>query len=472
MNFAGMLKRDRGLNQAFVSLEEGMEEMLVNEFGPGSSERLAEAMQAADREDEADDEALEPSAADPIEDMNSLTAYAQSSIASLSAFEGMYGEAGEHLRAISDALAKVSTVHHLTREFLGTVHAGIHRSNDIELTNARLVSDNNRLRRQAEMVKKLRSQHEALIEGTKRREAKAQQEIETLRQALAAARYDTIEAKSTIATMETDRAELMNNLAARTAEAERVSRENEILRERQVNLAADLDSAVKRNGDLQRRFDEVNAVHQSEQAQLAELRSKLAAAEGEFFRVQKLNDTLELRLTEAQDATRSVERDMDDQAARHASEVQALTNEIDVLKAKLSVASNGHTDSSAETAGLRHRLKDLEAELAIARDRIETLKAENESDRQAMLANSANVSQMNLRQASDQLTLDRQNQEIESLRDQVDTLKASIKRLSTYERFYQSVKSRQCEKAREGAAEIEQEMNEAQDVLVPLRASA
>jgi chromosome segregation ATPase len=428
MNITGLFKRDKSLNTAFDSLEAEVGEALQQDFSEAiASEGQAErqALPLAEVPEIFAEITEETHAPEPIEP--GLTAFAQERLSSLSSFEAMYQTAGEDLRNISKALSNVNALHHLTREFLIGVQSTIHRVNDTEQVNQRLVAENNRLRRQADNVARLKSQHESLMEGTRRREAKVQQELERFRQSLADARLETVEARNGIAALESERADLMNALATRTTEAERLGRENEVLRERHVNQTADLDQTAKRVGDLQRRLDELGSVHQTESNNLSEARARLAMIESELARVQKHNDTLQIDLAENRASLKSLEHEMDEVTGRQAAERQVMANEIEVLKAKIAVLTAARSEAENEAGSLRNRLKDMETDLRIAEERAGKRRS----------------------------AVDDHASEVEIMRSEIERLNEMVKRLSTYERFYRSVKSKQCDKARDEAGEIE-----------------
>lgn len=433
MNLSGLFKRDRNLRSAFAALDADMGEMLQSAFkgrSPDNADDLSGEAVAVPL-DEVDAPPLSPEHAEP-----GLTAYAQERLSALSSFQTMYQETGEELEALGKAFSNMNAVHHLTREFLASTRSTIHRVNDLEIANTRLQADNNRLRRHAELVGRLKAQHEALVESTRRRDAKGQQELEKYRQSLADARSEAVEARNAISALETERGDLMNALATRSSEAERLARENEVLRERHVNQSADLDQVSKRAAEIQRRYDELVAVHQADVNNLSETRTKLALAEGELVRLQKQTDKLQLDLSEAGGSVRSLERDLDEAAARHAAELQVAGNESETLKAKIGVLSASQSEAAAEIAALKHRIKDAETEMRIAETRARQLRQEAEAGQPA--ADAAAI-----RAELDRLKADRA------------ALEAQVKRLAGYERFYRSVKNRQCDQAREEATGIE-----------------
>lgn len=447
MNLTGLFKRDRNLNSAFAALEAEVDEVLLNDlYKEVEADVQAEAAPVPTEEqpEAADPDGLdylfeadqtpplqpEAEAADHVEPAEpTITAYAQERFSSLASVEQMYQQASEDLKTLGNAFANVNAVHHLTREFLAAMQSTIGRVNDLELGNARLMAENSRVRRQAELVGRLKSQHEALIESTRRRESRMQQEIERFREILAEARQETVESRNALGAIESERANLMHALAGRTADAERLARENEVLRQRHVNQSADLDQAAKRASELQRKLDDLTVTHQAEANHLSEARSKLAVTEGELARMQKQNDSLQIDLADATASVKSLEREMDESAARHSAEARMLANENETLKAKAAALSASQAEAAGEVSMLRQRLKDAETEMRIAEDRVRQLKQEVDHARRNGRASDAD----NMRE---------DESETAALREEIGQLTATVKRLKRFERLYRSVKDK------------------------------
>ena len=72
---------------------------------------------------------------------------------------------------------------------------------------------------------------------------------------------------------------------------------------------------------------------------------------------------------------------------------------------------------------------------------------ENENDKMSLSKVNANLSQLTLQQASEQIQLDVQRQECEDLRAEIASLNARIKELLPYERLHKATNGR----PREGA---------------------
>ena len=289
MNLSNILKRGDNLKRAFVNLENGMSEAIEAEFllphgeeteapappseapaEPAVDDELADELEAAlpDLEDEGEEEEQEQA---PVEvaqqdDRERLTSHTQNRLAALASFERAYRESHEDLTRISSALASVVAMHNLSREFLGNCQADIVRANELEIANSDLSFENRQLSDRVEKLERLRSRYETLVEAMKRREVKLLQDIDVLRISLGQAKLETVEARNVIARNELAQSELHNSLAARTSQAERLLRDNEVLREKTANLSLELDSALKKQTEMRRRLDELAAAHAQQSA--------------------------------------------------------------------------------------------------------------------------------------------------------------------------------------------------------------
>jgi predicted nucleic acid-binding Zn-ribbon protein len=410
---------------------------------PSSEEEFAQEFEGLEEELASDEAQASRDAsveADANRDADRTTQFTQASLASFAAFESLHQGAQEHIEALSSTLAKVTATHHLTREFLNMVHSIIHRGNELEVANGELLTENRRLARQAEHVNRLRGQYEALQEAYKRRESKLVNDAESLRVALGAAKLAAVDANNAVAAMETERAQMLNSLASNTSQVERLGRENEILRERLINLSADLESSAKKHDEIRRKYDELATVHEGQSAQFAESRSRLTEVEKEFVRLQKQHDGLQTRLTEANETIRSMEADVDDEAKRHRTEIQGMKSEIESLKAHMKVAGDKQRDAAGEMETLRARLKDVEAERRIAEDKLEALREENERAK-SIAPSISDLGPMD-QQGAVEIAAAAHARETEALRREIGSLKMAVKRLQPFEALYKSVKGR------------------------------
>ncbi len=368
--FSGLFRKATDDGQVFDELEQELADQILQDIGvppldPHDDIELSDFSVEAEL---PEDDGLPAQLA--TGDAAKLAPYAQTRLASLSAFEEEFKASGEDLQRLSAAVANLAALHNATRAFVGGVYATIMRANEMEQANTALQSQNRGLLQQVEQIKRLRSQHESVTEAYKRRQSKLQQDADELRIALGQAQLELNEARSTNVILENERAELVNEHAAKSATAERVTRENELLRDKQLNLKLDLESLQQRHTDLERKHDELESIHRSESAQLSELRSAHVSAQKENLRLQKQNDALHARLAEAQDGTLALELEIAETSKRHASEVQNLHNELDVVRARLETAAKSQIAAAEITAELRQQLADAISENKVLRSKL------------------------------------------------------------------------------------------------------
>lgn len=479
MNFMGLIKRSEKSEQVFDELEEVIEEALGESLLVDETQQPEEASEADDAGLEADAEYLlseqdlqseedegseqpldedEPVAEEwstpqeevPVEEpvaeiRRRLTSHTQNRLAALESFDGLYGDTQDYLREINEKLSEVITSHHLTREFFNIVHADIQRANELELGNIAMTSD---LRKVSDLLadqtRKLQ-ERETALEMLQAREQALLQEKDAMRASLASTKLDLVEASSVIARNETELGDVIKTLSTRTVEAERRLRENEVLREKQVNLTIDLDNALKREAEARRKLDEVSTIHANETARFTEVLSALGKSEKEVMRLQKANDVAHARHAEVTEAARNVEVEREADAQRAAAEMRGLKSEIQALQSRIDAGANELVELTNENSKLKVHLSDAIAEKHVADEKLVAMKREAEADKLNLSAASANISQLSLQQASEQMQLDIHKQECEDLRAEIAALNDRIKELLPYERLHRVATSRQRE---------------------------
>jgi len=457
MNFAGLI---RGTNKAEVGFDdlqadmaEALEESLrIDEPAPAQDNAAASVFednltdQAQDMEARADlpaeISAPAEAQADEVEIAHRLTAHTQNRLAALGSFHKLYGEAQEHLREINAKLTEVTTSHHLTRQFFTVLQTDIHRANEMELNNAELLAEQRRLSDTIQELNKRDQEREAAVEAMQQREASLVHDRDTLRADLATAKLDLVEAANTIARNDAELGDLVKTLSARTIEAERRSRENEVLREKQVSLSIDLDKALQREADVRRRLDETTAIHTTEMARNSELLGALGKSEKEVLRLQKALEGSHAKQGEMVDEARAMEAERQAEALRRLAELRGLRDENQNLQSHLEQASDNYNEATSEIGQLKAQLSDLIAEKLVADERLSQLVTEAELDKKKLSEATANVSQLSLDHASEQMQLDVYRQECEDLRAEIATLNARIKELLPHERMYRVAKAR------------------------------
>lgn len=310
-----------------------------------------------------------------------LTAYSQSRLASLTAFETVHQAARMDMERVVSYLAKVTAAHHSTNTFLRTLHGSIHKSNELELQNAALLAENRRLAHNAERVLKLSGQVETLTEAYKRRETKMNDEEAALRANLGVLQIELNEARATVTAIESERAELINAIAGKTSVLDRITREAELTRERYLNLSMDLENAQRQQNEIERKYDELSAVHIAEHAQFMELRSKYNEMQKEIIRLQKSLDLTQSLLTEAKTEASKHEEDSERRDSRQTGEIQKLHSDLQSLRARMEVASRSQSNADNEIAALRQKVADLSVENKMAEDKVRSLSADLATER-------------------------------------------------------------------------------------------
>lgn len=443
MNLVNMLTRRDPLKRAFVTLEDGMTDVLNEEFmlppEPGSTaaEVAEQEMYGADLDPESLGDVRDDLAARPLDEpIDRITAHTQARLASHAAFDKARVTSAQELGRISEALASILANQNFTREFLNDCYADIHRANDLEKANAAYAIDNRRLNERVEKLEKLRTRYDQLIDVLKRRENKLIQDTETLREQLGALKLEVVEARNTLARNDSQLGELQAALAAKSAEAERFMRDSEVLRERNVGLTLDLDLAQKKQSETRRKFEDLTAVHGSDAARLAEVTGRLASEENETARLQKLSDALEAKLVEASDSVAQLTGELAERDKRYQSENHSLKNEIQSLHGRLQVATSEQRDAGVEVNDLRARLSDVESEKLILEKKFAALSNEFENERRLFIA------QAGLPLQKDDGMAEQYRREGEKMRSEIAVLQETVSQLRQYETVYSAAKVR------------------------------
>lgn len=395
MNLANILTRKsdrKSMKRAFVELESDMDDILREEFLlPPEMQVPAEIegefeQHAADAPEEWTTEMEvatavqdEPAAEDmPAERM---TPHAQGRLTDIAAFEEARTLMQQQLEVIGSALAEIQSSNHLGRDFLDDCYAEVRRASELEHAAASLTSENRRLSDRVEKLEKLRGRYEQLIDVMKRRETKLHGEVDQMREELGAAKLEAVEARSAAARAEMAQNDMHTTLASRSSEAERNMRENELLREKNVSLALDLDKALQRQAETRRKFEDLSSLHASETARIAKMTAKLASEEKEAARLQQLADSLEQKLIEANEAIAAFSREMEEREELYQSELQALRAEIQNLVSRIQAGVSDQTETAAEITALTARLNEAESQKAFAERKLADVMAEMQTER-------------------------------------------------------------------------------------------
>ncbi|TIS53256.1 hypothetical protein [Mesorhizobium sp.] len=442
MNFKSLIKRAEDVDTAFQDLQTDLADALDECLGAEDQPPL-ETGGVAYEDPAANDDSQQPEdSADSPETARKLTSHTQTRLAALSAVDGLFHDAKEYLEEINGKLSEIATSHHLTREFLNILHSDILRTNELELANASLTTEQRALSDQLHDATRKQRERESAVEVLQQRETSLVQDREALREALAAARLELVETASASAKREAEFGDVVKALSAKTVEANRRSLENEMLREKHVSLSLDLDKAQKREAEARHRLDELSTIHANEAARLADLLAALGKSEKEEMRLQKSLEIAQAKLSEMTEAARIMESDREAELARSHAEMRGLRSEIQDLQSRLELASNQNSEAASEIAKLKVQLSDALVEKQIADERLSALVNENENGRMNLSTVSANLSQLTLQQASEQIQLDVQRQECEDLRAEIILLNARIKELLPYERLHKVTSAR------------------------------
>jgi chromosome segregation ATPase len=150
------------------------------------------------------------------------------------------------------------------------------------------------------------------------------------------------------------------------------------------------------------------------------------------------------------EAARMMEDDWEAELARGLAEIRGLRSEVQNLQSRLDAATVENREASSEIASITAQLRDAAADKQVADERFAALMDESEADKKHLSALSADLSQLSVRYASEQLQLDVQKQECEDLRGEIAALSARVKELLPYERVHKVANARE----RQGMAHV------------------
>lgn len=291
-----------------------------------------------------------------------LTVHTHGRLTALAAMNDARALSQRNLDAISDALAGIFAANEMSRQFLDASHADIKRANRLEVENASLSAECRRLGIEADRLRKQCERHTTQAEVQRAREEKFVQATGKLRENLHAAKLGLAEAGNLLAASETRQAELQAEVLAKGNLIDRLTRESEMLRGRLATMAHEMDSISRKLAEMRRQHDELQAVHAKVLGNHSETEVRLAAAESDASRLQKLNDVLEARLADAEDALNEAAVEADERESRYQTEVRVLRQENQSLNSRLCARTAEQLDAFGENLILKSRLDDLESE--------------------------------------------------------------------------------------------------------------
>ena len=249
-----------------------------------------------------------------------------------------------------------------------------------------------------EQSKHQQSHYQTMNEASKRRIELLVMDYDEVKVGLGRAQMETIEASNALAEVETERAALIYELATKSASVDRLLRENELLRQKNVNEQISYAGLEQRNLDCERKLEEISTIRKVESAEMAELRLRFDNSEKECRRLQKLSEMAQIRLAETQERNMTLEADLEELTSRNASTIEGFRSESEVLKAKLETASRRNVADADEIVTLKQQLG-------------EALAATNVAEIQLAWANGQLGAQHSARQLRDAIVLEPADEE-------------------------------------------------------------
>lgn len=354
-----------GMTRAKVTPPVALDATIDMEF-PGFEEEMA--MSAAELDDAPllyDGQSVSEPAAERAANANEApdeapptkqSSNTQAALAALSAFEDEMRDAKAGFEAIDSAMATIAAAHESSNRFLGGLRAAILRMNEFEEANAAFAAENRRLVQALEQAKHQQSQHEAMNEASKRRIELLITDYEEVKIGLGRAQLEAIETSNVLAEVETEKAALIYELATKSATADRLFRENELLRQKNLNQQVTHAGLEQRHLECERRLDEVSAIRKAESTEMAELRLRFDNGEKECRRLQKQSEVAQIRLAETQERIMTLEADLEELTGRHTSTIERFRSESEVLKARLETATRKNVADADEIGTLKQQL--------------------------------------------------------------------------------------------------------------------
>ena len=217
-----------------------------------------------------------------------------------------------------------------------------------------------------EQAKHQQSQQEAMNEASKRRIELLITDYEEVKIGLGRSQLEAIETSNALAEVETEKAALIYELATKSAAADRLFRENELLRQKNVSQQVTYAGLEHRHLECERRLEEVSAIRKAESSEMAELRLRFDNGEKECRRLQKEWELAQIRLAEAQERIMKLEADLEELTGRHTSTIERFRSESEVLKARLETATRRNVSDADEIGMLKQQLGEALAATNVA----------------------------------------------------------------------------------------------------------
>lgn len=339
LGFADLLRRkesstdsntERDRDAAFENEIEGALQLEASEPFLGEDDDLSDAT-LENTETVQESQADIPAQQDVLP-QDVLSAHGQSVMAAFTVFEEANNATREELTKIGKAFTTIVSNYNIGRQFLDGCRQEITRASELEQSNQRLIVENRRLLERSDKQEHARERMDDQLESAKRREARLIQECDALRMNVSDLRLELIETRNANVVSEHARTDMHMALAGKTADAERLARESEVLRDKLNAVTGDLDASHKRHSELRLKLEELHVQHGAEVNKYAELNGRVSAADKDILKLQKQNDIAEAQLKEANLALQTAEHDIWERDRRHQSELQALRSEMEQLK--------------------------------------------------------------------------------------------------------------------------------------------
>lgn len=369
-----------GMTKPKVTKVESLPEFASPEFAsldiPEFEAELGEVLDAAAEEPfEFDGEASPADATVATEEDGTVVAMApepkqstatRANLAALAAFENEMRTAAASLDAMDTTLAAIGAAHETASRFLGNLRAGVLRANDFEEANAALSAENRRLSERLEQARHLQSQYESAEEVSKRRIELLVKDYEEAKVTLGKAQIELVAVRDALNDTDAEKTALIYELATKSTSVERLSRENELLRQKFLGQQMANNELEQRYSELERKLDELASIRKGEMAEMSELRMRFDNTEKEYRRVQKLSDQSQVRLTETQERIMTLEADLDELRDRHGAMSERFRSEAEILKAKLETATRKNIADADEIAALKLQVGDAVSAASVA----------------------------------------------------------------------------------------------------------
>jgi hypothetical protein len=290
----------------------------------------------------------------------------RTNLAALASFENEMRAAAAGMDAMDTTMAAIGAAHETASRFVGNLRAAVLRANDIEEANAALSAENRRMSERLEQARHLQSQHESAEEVHRRRIELLTKDYEEAKIALGKAQIELVAMRDAMTDTDAEKTALIYELATKSTGVDRLSRENELLRQKLVNQQMANGELEQRHSELERRFDEVGAIRKGEMAETAELRMRFDSTEKEYRRLQKQSELSQVRLTETQERVMTLEADLDELRGRHGAMTERFRSEAEILKAKLESATRKNIADADEIASLKLQVGDAVSAASVA----------------------------------------------------------------------------------------------------------